>query len=56
MWRQLTFAPERLPHSIVLSPACGLANASDGWARTALRLVAQSARALGEAANEDVPA
>jgi hypothetical protein len=56
MWRRLTFAPERLPGSVVLTPACGQANASEGWARTALRLVAQSARALGEAANEDVSA
>ena len=54
MWRRLTFAPERLAASVVLTPACGLAGASDGWSRTALRLVAQSARALAEAAAEDV--
>jgi hypothetical protein len=53
MWRRLTFAPERLPASVVLTPACGLAGASEGWSRTALRLVAQSARALAEAAAED---
>jgi methionine synthase II (cobalamin-independent) len=54
MWRRLTFAPERLATSVVLTPACGLAGASDGWSRTALRLVTQSARALAEAAAEDV--
>lgn len=54
MWRRLTFAPERLVDSVVLTPACGLAGASDGWSRTALRLVTQSARALAEAAAEDV--
>src|SRR5437764_4205762 len=46
MWRRLTFAPERLPASVLLTPARGLAGASEGWSRTALRLVAQSARAL----------
>lgn len=54
MWRRLTFDSDRLPASVVLTPTCGLAGASDGWARTALRLVAQSARALAEAAAEDV--
>src|SRR3954447_3452005 len=56
MWRRLTFAPERLPASVVLTPACGLAGASEGWSRSALRLVVQSARALAEAATEDVRA
>jgi methionine synthase II (cobalamin-independent) len=53
MWRRLTFDADRLPSSVVLTPTCGLAGASDGWSRTAMRLVVQSARALGEAANED---
>src|SRR3954470_14068949 len=53
MWRRLTFAPERLAESVVLTPACGLAGASDGWSRTALRLVTQASRALVEAAAED---
>ncbi|HET7529408.1 MAG TPA: methionine synthase [Mycobacteriales bacterium] len=56
LWRRLTFAPERLPASVVLTPACGLAGASSGWSRTALRLVTQAARALAEAAAEDVRA
>jgi methionine synthase II (cobalamin-independent) len=54
MWRQLSFAADRLPTAVSLTPACGLAGASEGWARTALRVVAQSARALAEAAAEDV--
>ncbi|HET7310994.1 MAG TPA: methionine synthase [Mycobacteriales bacterium] len=54
MWRRLTFDAALLPAAVVLTPTCGLAGASDGWARTALRLVAQSARALAEAAAEDV--
>src|SRR3954451_13034854 len=53
MWRRLTFAPERIATRAVLTPACGLAGASEGWSRTSLRLVAQSARALAEAAAED---
>ena len=53
-WRRLTFDAALLPASVVLTPTCGLAGASDGWARTALRLVTQSARALAEAAAEDV--
>jgi len=53
MWRRLTFDADRLPAAVALTPTCGLAGASDGWARTALRLVAQSARALAEAAAED---
>src|SRR4051794_9664894 len=32
MWRRLTFAPERLATSVVLTPACRLARASDGRA------------------------
>lgn len=54
MWRRLTFDAQLLPATVSLTPACGLAGASDGWARTALRLVTQSARALAEAAAEDV--
>ncbi|HET6817896.1 MAG TPA: methionine synthase [Mycobacteriales bacterium] len=54
MWRRLTFDASRLPSAVVLTPSCGLAGASEGWARTALRLVTQSAAALAEAAAEDV--
>jgi hypothetical protein len=49
LWRRLGFSTEQLPGTVTLTPACGLAGASEGWARTALRLVAQAARVLGEA-------
>jgi hypothetical protein len=51
LWSELGFAPERLPATVSLTPACGLAGASDGWVRTALRLVTQAARVLDEAAD-----
>jgi hypothetical protein len=46
LWHELGFEAERLPESVVLTPACGLAGASDGWVRTALRLVRQASAAL----------
>jgi len=49
LWHELGFAPERLAETVVLTPACGLAGASDGWSRTALRLVRQAARVLADA-------
>jgi methionine synthase II (cobalamin-independent) len=49
MWRRLGFPPERLGAQVVVTPTCGLAGASYGWARTALRLVRQAATALVEA-------
>jgi methionine synthase II (cobalamin-independent) len=49
LWSRLGFEIERLPETVTLTPACGLAGASPGWARTALRLVVQAARALSEA-------
>lgn len=55
MWSDLGFPVERLPSAVVLTPACGLAGASDGWARTALRLVVQAGRVINEAP-EDVRA
>jgi len=39
---------ERLADLVTLTPACGLAGASPGWARTAMRLVTQAAHALSE--------
>lgn len=45
-WRSLGYTdPETLPDTTV-TPACGLAGASPGWARTALGLCAQVARNL----------
>jgi methionine synthase II (cobalamin-independent) len=49
LWGQLGFPAELLVERVVVTPACGLAGASDGWARTALKLVRQAARVLGEA-------
>src|SRR5690606_5320490 len=36
LWRRLGFAPEELAGKVVLTPACGLAGASPGYAKTAL--------------------
>jgi len=52
LWRDLGFPVEQLPATVSLTPACGLAGASEGWARSALRLVQQSARALADIAAE----
>ncbi len=49
LWRRLGFDPQRLPESVVVTPACGLGTASEGWARTAMRLVRQAGRILAEA-------
>lgn len=49
LWRELGFAPELLTQRVVLTPSCGLAGASEGWARTAMQLVRQAARILAEA-------
>ena len=49
LWSRLGFDADRLPQTVTLTPACGLAGASAGWARSAMRLVVQAARALSEA-------
>ena len=48
MWHQLGFAPELMTERITVTPACGLAGASAGWAATAMRLVRQAAKVLTE--------
>ena len=48
MWHQLGFAPELMDAHITVTPACGLAGASIGWATTAMRLVRQAAKVLSE--------
>lgn len=48
LWSDLGFSPELMAERITLTPACGLAGASEGWTRTALKLVRQGARVLGE--------
>ena len=49
LWSRLGFGTDRLPETVTVTPACGLAGASSGWAHSALRLVNQAARALSEA-------
>ncbi|HEU5034269.1 MAG TPA: methionine synthase [Mycobacteriales bacterium] len=49
LWRRLALPADLLVQRIALTPACGLAGASDGWSHTALRLLTQAARALVEA-------
>lgn len=47
LWRRLGFPPGRLPEQVVVTPSCGLAGASPGYARAALarcREVAQVMR------------
>ncbi len=48
-WRQVGFTADLLPGSVSLTPACGLAGASIGWAHTAYRLLQQATRRLVEA-------
>jgi hypothetical protein len=49
LWRDLGFPPELLASTLTVTPACGLAGASLGWAATAMRLVQQVSRVLAEA-------
>jgi methionine synthase II (cobalamin-independent) len=49
LWRRLGFRPERLPEQVVLTPSCGLAGASPGYARAALARCREAARMLYEA-------
>jgi hypothetical protein len=46
LWRRLGFDPVRLPQSVVVTPTCGLAGASPGYARAALRQARETGRAL----------
>jgi methionine synthase II (cobalamin-independent) len=48
LWRRLGFAPERLPATVVVTPACGLAGATPAYARKALEACRELARRLGE--------
>ncbi|HZU55503.1 MAG TPA: methionine synthase [Actinocrinis sp.] len=45
---RLGFPGPRLAQSVVVTPSCGLAGASPGWARRALKLCRDTARALEE--------
>ena len=48
IWRELGLAPELMAERVTVTPACGLAGASIGWATTALRLARQAAKVLSE--------
>ena len=48
LWRRLGFAHDRLPGTVVVTPTCGLAGATPGYARAALRACAELGRRLGE--------
>jgi len=46
LWSRLGFAPEQLGRSVVVTPSCGLAGASPGYARAALARCREAARTL----------
>ena len=48
LWRRLGFDADRLPATLVVTPACGLAGASPDYARQALAACVELGRRLGE--------
>ncbi|MEU3606338.1 methionine synthase [Streptomyces sp. NPDC035033] len=48
LWRRLGLNPGTLAESVVVTPACGLAGASPGYARTALAHCVRAARSLAD--------
>ncbi len=46
--RRLGFSAQRVAESVIVTPTCGLAGASPAWARRALKLCRDTARALEE--------
>jgi methionine synthase II (cobalamin-independent) len=46
--RRLGFSGQRVAESVIITPSCGLAGASPAWARRALKLARDTARALEE--------
>ncbi|GAA0508836.1 hypothetical protein Ade02nite_62290 [Paractinoplanes deccanensis] len=48
LWKRLGFPAARLPHQVVITPACGLAGASEPYARAALTACREAARRLAE--------
>ncbi|MGP4027843.1 methionine synthase [Actinomadura sp. 3N407] len=51
LWRRLGFPPARLAEQVVITPGCGMAGASPGHVRAALRRCRATARMLHEAAD-----
>ncbi len=45
-WRELGFPAEQLPAAVTLTPSCGLAGATPGYARTAMAHVREAAKYL----------
>ncbi|MFJ4536342.1 methionine synthase [Streptomyces tibetensis] len=48
LWRRLGLSPGLLADAVTVTPACGLAGASPGYARTALAHCARAARSLAD--------
>ncbi|MBB6418202.1 methionine synthase [Streptomyces sp. AK010] len=48
LWRRLGLSPGLLAEAVTVTPACGLAGASPGYARTALAHCARAARSLAD--------
>ncbi|HEY8534563.1 MAG TPA: methionine synthase [Micromonospora sp.] len=49
LWKQLAFPARRLPRQVVITPACGLAHASDSYVRAVLAACRDAGRRLFEA-------
>jgi methionine synthase II (cobalamin-independent) len=52
LWRRLGFSPRTLAEGAVITPSCGLAGASPGYVRAALRHCREAARILAETAED----
>lgn len=52
LWRRLGFSPRVLAEGVVVTPACGLAGASPGYVRDALKHCRQAAQVLAETAED----
>ena len=48
LWSRLGFPAERLPRQVVITPACGLAGASESYARAVLKACRDAGRSLAE--------
>ena len=48
LWRRLGLPAEDLPQTVVITPACGLAGASEAYARSALQQCVRAGQALRE--------
>jgi len=55
VWQRIGLPPADLTRQVVMTPACGLAGASPGYARTALERCQAAARLIPELIEEGVP-